>query len=138
MKKLIYGLVGLSLLSSIAFAKDLEISVHINYDIIEVANKEALNKDYEGDVFFHYRKKNNSWVLDKLTYNGEGRYTREFVENVSKEEIPTYIEGLHALYYDSDQDEEILVAVFDNIDVKVMSTWIKQAKEHIKKINSQK
>jgi len=139
MKKSIYGLVaGLTLLSSASFAKDLDIFVHRNHDIIQVANKEAKNKNYAGDVFYHYRKDKDEWILDKITWRGNGRYRRDLVrKDVKEEEIPTYVDGIHSLYYDSDQDEESIVAVFDSIDLKVMDEWIKIAKEHIKELNQE-
>lgn len=137
MKKLIYGLAaGLTLLASTALAKDIDYHIIRNRDIVQVANKEALKHNYAGDIFFHYRKAEDKWILDRLTYMGKGMYLREHVRDVNKEEVPTYIEGFYSLYYDPDQDEECLVAIFDEtIDSKVKEEWIKIAKKHIKELN---
>lgn len=136
MKKLIYGLVGLALLASASVTQALDVYVKKNKEIIQVCNQESLGKNYKGDIFFHYRKENGKWVLDKLTYEGNGVVAREFVSYVTKEDIPTYVDGLRSLYYDKDQDEENLVAVFDiSIDSKVKDAWIELAKEHVKELN---
>lgn len=136
MKKLVYGLAGLALLTSTAFAKDLEIFIKTGDrdHVIQVANKEAI-KDYEGDIFFNYRREYNKWVLDRIII-GKDCYTRQFVRYVTKEEIPTYVDGIYSLYYDKDQDEENLVASFDdNVDHKVKLAWIDMAIKHIKELN---
>lgn len=135
MKKLVYGLVGLALLTSTALAKDLEIFVKRNNGLIQVANKEALKKNYEGDVFFNYRKGKDTWILDRITWYRQ--YSkREFVRCITKEDVPTYVDGIYSLYYDQDQDEESLVANFyDNVDSKVKDAWIEIAKKHVKELN---
>lgn len=136
MKKLVYGLVGLTLLASVSFAKDLEIFVKKNDDIVQVANKEALKKNYKGDVFFNYKKGRATWILDRITWLGSRHYKREFVRYVTKEDVPTYVEGLYSLYYDKDQGEESLVATFyEGIDSKVKNAWIEIAKKHVKELN---
>jgi len=138
MKKLAYMITGLALLASTALAQNLEIHVtNNNNGIIMVCNKKTLGKSYTGDIFYHYRKNDNQWVQDKMTYLGKGRHKREFVANVKEEEIPTYIKGFYSLYYDPDQDEENLVTVWeDNIDSKVKAEWIRKAIEHVKELNS--
>lgn len=137
MKKLAYMLTGLALIANVALAQNLEIYVKSN-GITMVCNKKTLGKSYAGDTFYHYRQDdNNNWVQDKLTYLGEGRYKREFVSNVKEEEIPTYTKGIFSLYLDPDQDEENLVANWeDNIETKVKTEWVEKAKEYIKKLNS--
>ena len=129
---------GLVLLTSVSFAQNLEIYVKRNdTGIIMVCNQKALGKNYVGDNFYHYRKDNDHWILDKMTYLGEGRNRREFVREVTEKEIPTYTEGFYSLYYDQDQDEENLVTVWeDNIDSKVQDKWIELAKKHVKNLNS--
>lgn len=128
---------GLALLASTTFAQNLEIYVKRNNDITMVCNKKALEKNYKGDVFYNYRKDNSHWVMDKITYQGNGHYKREFISQISEEEIPTYVKGISSLYYDPDQDEENLVAVWeDNIESKVKEAWIETAKEHVKKLNN--
>ncbi len=143
MKKLAYSIMaGMMLLANTAFAQNLEIYVKRNNNgLIMVCNKKALGKNYTGDTFYHYRKDNNNWILDKMTFlrveSGESRFKREFVKQVTKEEIPTYTEGFYSLYYDPDQDEENLVTVWeDNIDSKVQDEWVELAKKHVKKLNS--
>jgi hypothetical protein len=102
-----------------------------------VCNQKALGKNYVGDTFYHYRKEDNNWIMDKMTYLGEGRNRREFVKQVSEEEIPTYVKGFYSLYYDPDQDEENLVTVWeDNINSKVQDEWVELAKKHVKELNS--
>lgn len=136
MKKLVYSLIaGLSFLASVSLA-DVDFSIIRNKEIVQVANKKAVNNNYAGDVFFHYRKTDDKWALDKLTYLGNGRIQRKYIKEVSKEEIPTYIKGFYSLYYDPDQNEECLVAIFEeNIDSKVKEAWIELAKKHIEELN---
>ncbi len=138
MKKLTYMLTGLALLANVAFAQNLEISItNNNNEIIIVCNKKALGPAYIGDVFYNYRKEDCKWILDKMTYLGKGRNKREFVKQVTEEEVPTYTEGFSSLYYDPDQDEENLVTNWeDNIDFKVKAEWIRKAIEHVKELNS--
>ncbi len=137
MKKLAYMITGLALLANVALAQNLEIYVKRDNGITMVCNKKTLEKNYAGDTFYHYRKDDNNWVLDKITYLGKGRYKREFVSKVKEEEIPTYVKGIFSLYLDSDQDEENLVANWeDGIESKVKSEWIEKAKEYVKKLNS--
>lgn len=135
MKKLTGIVLGLSLLSSVAFAKDLQIYVKYNNEIVQVCNQEALGKNPKGDVLFHYRKENNCWIMDKITYLGDSNFYREFIKNVTEEEIPTYVKGMCSLYYDPDQDEENIVAIFEEgIDSKVKKEWVEMAKKHVKQL----
>lgn len=137
MKKLAYMLTGLALLANIALAQNLEFYIKRNGDIIMVRNKKTAVQTYVGDTFCHYRKEDDKWILYKMTYLGKGHNKREFVRQVNEEEIPTYIKGFYSLYYDSDQNEENLVTVWDdNIDSKVQDEWIEKAKNHIKELNS--
>ncbi|MBM3200314.1 hypothetical protein FJZ53_05220 [Candidatus Woesearchaeota archaeon] len=137
MKRIAYAIVGIALMASVGLAKDLQIHVTRNQGIIMVCNKETLNKNYVGDVFYHYRQENSEWVKDKMTYLGGGKHKREFEKKVTTQEVPTYVSGLSSLYYDPDQDEENLVAVFeDGISQKVKEAWIETAKKHIKHLNS--
>lgn len=145
MKKLVYGFVaGLTFLASTSLAKNLEIFVNRNdnHNIVQVGNKEALGNRYKegyiGDTFLNYRREKGEWILDYITYKKGKGYTRKFLSIVDdyKTEIPTYIEGLYSLYYDPDQNEEDLVAVFeDSVEGKVKEMWIELAKEHIEKIH---
>ena len=138
MKKLAYMITGLALLANVALAQNLEIYVKNDNGITMVCNKKTLGKSYKGDTFYHYRKDDNgNWIQDKMTYLGEGRNRREFVSNVKEEEIPTYTKGIFSLYLDPDQDEENLVANWeDDIEAKVKSEWIEKAKAYVKKLNS--
>ena len=145
MKKLVYGFVaGLTFLASTSLAKNLEIFVNRNdnHNIVQVGNKEALGNRYKegyiGDTFLNYRREKGEWILDYITYKKGKGYTRKFLSIVDdyKTEIQTYIEGLYSLYYDPDQNEEDLVAVFeDSVEGKVKEMWIELAKEHIEKIH---
>lgn len=129
-------LTGLAILVTTPYAHALDISVKRNDNLIMVCNKETLCQTPKGDVFFHYRKEHGKWIKDQLTYPGKGRLIRKFVGYVTEDEIPTYMDGLTALYYDPDQNEENLVALFDkNVDEEVCQEWIKLAKEHIKELN---
>lgn len=129
-------LTGLAILATAPCAHAIDISVRRNDNIIMVCNKETLDKTPEGDIFFHYRKEDGKWIKDQLIYHDDGRLTRKLVGYVTEDEIPTYIEGLTSLYYDPDQNEENLVAIFEeNVDEKVFQEWIKLAKEHIKELN---
>jgi len=135
MKKIVYGIVGLTLLASVSFAKDVEFYVKRNEDIVQVSNKEGLDKNYKGDTFFNYRKEKGKWILDHITYAGNGVFIRNFVCEVDEEEVPAYMEGMYSLYYDKDQGEESLVAIFDeSVDSKVKEAWIELAKKHIREL----
>lgn len=137
MKKLIYSFVaGLTFLASVSFAKDLDIFVKINGDIVQVANKDSLKKNYKGDTFLHYRQEKDKWILYHITYAGSGRFIRNLIWEVTEEEVPVYVDGIYSLYCDSDQGEESLVAVFDeNVDSKVKDAWIELAKKRINELN---
>lgn len=136
MKRIICTLAGLALLASTALAKDLEFSIKRNGDIVMVANKESMDKNYKGDKFLGYRHENGKWVLDNITYQGSGNYKREFVRYVEEKEVPTYTKGLYSLYVDQDQDEELLVATFyEKVSKKTKDQWIETAKGYIKELN---
>lgn len=136
MKKIICTLAGLTLLASTALAKDLEFSIKRNGDIVMIANKESLDKNYKGDKFLGYRHENGKWVLDNITYLGSSSYKREFVRYVEEKEVPTYTKGLYSLYVDQDQDEELLVATFyEKVSKKTKDQWIETAKGYIKELN---
>ncbi|MBL7170076.1 MAG: hypothetical protein ISS48_03585 [Candidatus Aenigmarchaeota archaeon] len=138
MKKLVCGLVaGLTLLASTSFAKDIQTFVHQTDGIAQVANKEALKGNYAGDTFFNYRQVGDRWIVDYITYTGKGRFLREFITRLDfAEQIPTYLEGIYSLYYDPDENEEDLVAVFhDDVDSKVKDAWIELAKKHIEMLS---
>lgn len=137
MKKVIVSIAAsLALLASTALAKDLEFLIKRNGDIVMVANKESMDKNYKGDKFLGYRHENGKWVLDNITYLGSGNYKREFVRYVKENEVPTYTKGLYSLYVDQDQDEESLVATFyEKVIKKTKDQWVETAKGYIKELN---
>lgn len=129
-------MIGLAFLASVSLAKDLTIFVKRNKDLIQVCNTETLGKNYKGDTFLNYRLENGRWIMDHMINAGNGSVIRNFVSYVSEKEVPTYIQGLTSLYYDKDQNEENLVAIFDkNVDSKVKEAWIEMAKKHVRELN---
>jgi len=143
MKKKLLGVVlGLALLPSVALSDYDNLVVNRSKDgvIVQVVNKETLdNPPYEGNVLFNYRQHEGKWCLvrieDKGIHDGRRMYDREFVGFVSENEIPTYVDGLGALYIDKDRGEEDIVAVFDNdVRADVKSEWVSIAKEYLQDV----